>query len=140
LDKNRVDRHGEEYKGFEGVCPFHKSCLEGMVCNKSIAERLNVNFTQLHEVSDQEKIWKVLGNYLAQLCLNVTLTISPEVIVIGGGIMNRKILYKYIQEEFIKLLAKYVDHPLYTEGRIENYIKPPTLGSLVGVKGAMILK
>ena len=54
--------------------------------------------------------------------------------------MNRKILYKYIHEEFIKLLAKYVDHPLYTEGKIENYIKSPALGSLVGVKGAMILK
>lgn len=85
-----------------------------MVCNKSIAERLNVNFTQLHEISDQEKIWKVLGNYLAQLCLNITLTVSPEVIVIGGGIMNRKILYHFIHEEFIKLLAKYVEHPLYT--------------------------
>lgn len=99
-----------------------------------------MNFTQLHEIPDHEKIWKILANYLAQLCLNITLTISPEVIVIGGGIMNRKILYKFIHADFIKLLAKYVEHPLYTEAKIEQYIKPPTLGSLVGVKGAMILK
>jgi len=59
-----------------------------------------------------------LGFYLAQLCLNITLTVSPEVIVIGGGIMNRKILYDFIREEFIKLMAEYVKHPLYSESRI----------------------
>jgi hypothetical protein len=48
-----------------------------MVCNKAIADRLSVNFTHLHEIPDSSKIWKIVGNYLAQLCLNITLTISP---------------------------------------------------------------
>jgi fructokinase len=48
-----------------------------MVCNKSIAERLNIDFTSLHEISDDEKVWKIIGNYLAQLCLNITLIASP---------------------------------------------------------------
>lgn len=43
----RVGRAEDEYEGFKGVCSFHKGCLEGMVSNKSIAERLNVNFTEL---------------------------------------------------------------------------------------------
>lgn len=54
--------------------------------------------------------------------------------------MNRKILYKYIHKNFIELLAKYVEHPLYTEENIHNYIVPPILGASVGVKGAMLLK
>ena len=41
----RVERHHDEYPNFTGVCPYHMICLEGMVCNKSIAERLSVNFT-----------------------------------------------------------------------------------------------
>lgn len=69
-----------------------------MVNNKSIAERLNINFTALEEVPDDSKVWKLVAFYLAQLCLNITLLLSPEVIVIGGGIMNRKILMGLIRQ------------------------------------------
>ena len=67
-----------------------------MVCNKSIADRMKVDFTALAEVSEDARVWKLVGHYLAQLCLNITLLTSPEVIVIGGGIMNRGILYSII--------------------------------------------
>jgi fructokinase len=80
-----------------------------------------------------------VGYYLAQLCLNITLLLSPEVIVIGGGIMNRGVIYRFIHEEFTRMLAGYVDHPLLTSQSIEKYIVPPRLGSDVGVKGAMAL-
>ena len=54
--------------------------------------------------------------------------------------MNRKILFKYIHEFFIDLLAKYVEHPLFTHENIQNYIVPPVLVATVGVKGALLLK
>ena len=66
------------------------------MCNKSIADRMKVDFTALAEVSEDARVWKLVGHYLAQLCLNITLLTSPEVIVIGGGIMNRGILYSII--------------------------------------------
>ena len=69
-----------------------------MVCNKSIAERMKVDFTALTEIPDDSKVWRLVGFYLAQLCLNITLLLSPEVIVIGGGIMNRKLLYPLIHK------------------------------------------
>lgn len=109
-----------------------------MVNNKSIAERLNINFTALEEVPDDSKVWKLVAFYLAQLCLNITLLLSPEVIVIGGGIMNRKILMGLIRQEFIRMLAGYVEHPLLGQS-IDKYIVGPWLGGDVGVKGAMIL-
>jgi len=59
---------------------------------------LQVDFTALADIPDDSKVWKLVAYYLAQLCLNITLLISPEVIVIGGGIMNRKILYSYIHK------------------------------------------
>lgn len=110
-----------------------------MVCNKSIADRLKVDFTQLAEISEDVRVWKLVGYYLAQLCLNITLLTSPEVIVIGGGIMNRHIIYRFIHEEFLRMLAGYVDHPLLKKGAIERYIVAPKLGSDVGVKGAITL-
>jgi fructokinase len=83
-------------------------------------------------------VWGLVAFYLAQLCLNITLLLSPEVIVIGGGIMKRKLLYGLIQQEFIRLLGGYVEHPILSQ-QIDQYIVPPSLGSDVGVKGAMIL-
>jgi fructokinase len=79
-----------------------------MVCNKSIAERLQISFTALADIPDNSKVWKLIAFYLAQLCLNVTLMISPEVIVIGGGVMNRKLLYDLVRKEFIGMLAGYI--------------------------------
>lgn len=122
------------------MCPFHKeqTCLEGMTTNKSIAERLQVSFTALEEIPDDSKVWGLVAFYLAQLCLNITLLLSPEVIVIGGGIMRRKLLFGLIHKEFIRMLSGYVEHPLLSQ-EIEKYIVPPSLGNDVGVKGAMIL-
>jgi hypothetical protein len=60
--------------------------------------------------------------------------------VIGGGILNRKIIYKYVHDHFREMLANYVEHPLFTEDNIKKYIVEPALGSEVGVKGALVLK
>jgi fructokinase len=136
-----VERSPEEFEHFQGVCPYHKhqTCLEGMVCNKSIAERLNVSFTALADIPDNSKVWSLIAFYLAQLCLNITLLLSPEAIVIGGGIMNRTILFDLNRNQFIKLLGGYVEHPLLSKEKIERYIVAPRLGSDVGVKGALAL-
>ena len=60
--------------------------------------------------------------------------------MIGGGIMNRKVLFKYIHADFLELLSRYVEHSLFTPENIKNYIVAPTLGSQTGVKGALLLK
>ena len=49
-----------------------------------------------------------MGYYIANLCLNILLMNSVEVIILGGGVMNRSILYPIIRNEFKKLLNGYV--------------------------------
>lgn len=98
-----------------------------MVNNHAIAKRLNIDFTNLSEIEDNHPIWKLIGYYLAQLCLNVTLIMSPEKIIIGGGIMNRRILYGMVQENFIDLLAEYLQHNMFNSD-VSEYIVPPGLG------------
>jgi len=50
----------------------------------------------------------VVGYYLANLCLTISLMNSVEVIILGGGVMNRSILYPIIRNEFRRLLNGYV--------------------------------
>lgn len=67
----------------------HGNCVEGMVSNHAIAERSGIDASELSTLSDEDDVWVKVAYYLAQLCLNLTLIASPEVIVLGGGILNR---------------------------------------------------
>lgn len=76
---------------------------------------------------------------MAQLCYNLTLIVSPEVIILGGGIMNSKVIFDYVYEYFPQMINKYVDHPKLKEKNIRDYIRSPTVENLA-LKGAMMLK
>jgi len=98
----------ESDKGFEGVCPFHGNCLEGLVNNKSIAARKNIGVHDLPYIPDDDVVWEALGTYLAELCMNLTFIASPEVIIIGGGVMKRGCIMKVIREKFSKMVNGYL--------------------------------
>lgn len=62
---------------------------------------------------------------VALLCVNLVLTVSPEKISMGGGVMNRKCLYPMIRSEVKRLLNGYVQHAsILTEEGLEAYIGP----------------
>ena len=42
--------------------------------------------------------------------MNIVFLCSPEVIIIGGGVMNRTILYDIARSEFKKIINKYLEH------------------------------
>jgi fructokinase len=81
----------------------------------------------------------LIGYYLAQLCIDLTLILSPEIILIGGGIMNRKVIFQHIYRSFPPLLGDYIDHPRLKVDQISKYICEPKINH-VGVIGAMMLK
>lgn len=105
--------------GFDGVCPFHGGCVEGMVGNRSIAERTSRDRRHLEEIPESDPVWDTVAHYLAHLCVNLTLLVSPQVIVIGGGISKQRQIFGLIQEKFEKHINKYVPYPAVTD-----YIKP----------------
>lgn len=55
------------YQGdtFVGVCPFHKDCIEGLVSNKAIAKRMELQIDEIPALSDSDPVWKIIGYYLA---------------------------------------------------------------------------
>ena len=113
--------------------------MEGYTTNVSIAARKGIDIEDLPSIPDEDSVWEVVAYYLATLCMGVTLTCSPEVIVIGGGVMNRKILYKLIHESFLEQMKGYVTHDLLTEEGVGKYIVRSRFENDTGLYSALSL-
>ena len=116
---------------FPGCCPFHGDCLEGLASGTAIKERWNTDPSSLPE---DHKAWELESTYLADAILNLTLTLSPERFILGGGVMEQTHLFPMIRTKLNQRLAGYVEIE-----NIDNFVLPPGLGSKSGVLGAIAL-
>ena len=116
---------------FPGICPFHGDCLEGLASGTAIKERWNTDPSSLPE---DHKAWELESTYLADAILNLTLTLSPERFILGGGVMEQTHLFPMIRTKLNQRLAGYVEIE-----NIDNFVLPPGLGSKSGVLGAIAL-
>jgi fructokinase len=82
--------------------------------------------------------WSLEAHYLALACVNFICTLSPQRIILGGGVMGQSHLFPLIRQEVQTLLNGYVQAPAILQ-QIDAYIVPPGLGSRVGVLGALAL-
>jgi fructokinase len=82
--------------------------------------------------------WAQEARYIALALANVICTLSPERIILGGGVMASAHLFPLIRAEVQSLLAGYVQSPAIIDN-IADYIVPPGLGDRSGVLGAMAL-
>src|SRR5699024_7548941 len=83
--------------GFIGTCPAHGSCLEGLVSGPAIEKRMKQKAVT---ISANDPLWGTIAYYIAQALVNYTLVLSPEKIVIGGGVMKQLQLYPLIRKSF----------------------------------------
>ncbi len=112
---------------FAGTCPYHGDCLEGLACAPAIRAR----WGQAGEtLPDDHPAWDLEAQYLALGIASWICTLSPQRIVLGGGVLGRKKLYPLVQSKVAALLNGYVEAP---------EIVPPLLGSRAGVLGAIAL-
>lgn len=127
----------KKYPGdtYEGKCPYHKDCLEGMACGPAIEERWGIKAYNLEE---SHEAWSLEAFYLAQALVNYILVLSPKKIVMGGGVMKQRHLFPLIRENVVKILNGYVDKEEIIND-IENYITYPGLGDDAGICGALAL-
>ncbi|MCI1892778.1 MAG: ROK family protein [Schleiferilactobacillus harbinensis] len=116
---------------FAGVCPYHQYCLEGIAAGPAIAAR---NGRPGRDITRDDPFWQVEAYYLAQACVDLTLTLAPEMIVFGGGVANQQQLMPLIRSSFITQLNGYVDTP-----PVDNYIVHAGLGNDAGIVGSLLL-
>lgn len=128
----RQDKVRDPYAGF---CSYHGNCLEGLCCGPSIQDRFGI---PAQDLPIDHPIWEIIAGYIAQACVAQICQISPEKIVLGGGVMEQKQLFPMIHQEVVRLLNNYVKHPMILE-HIDQYITPPALGNRSGACGAMAL-
>lgn len=124
-----VRRHPED--SYEGTCPYHKDCLEGLAAGPSLEARYSVKGDQLEP---DHPVWEVEAYYLAQAVVQYVLIMMPEKIILGGGVMKQTQLYPLIQKQVESLLNGYVHVP-----DLNDYIVPPALGDNAGMTGAFFI-
>lgn len=120
---------------FEGLCPYHHTCLEGMANGPSLAARWGKSGLELPV---DHAAWTTEAHYLAMAVVNFMLTLSPERVIMGGGVMHQRQLFPLIRAAVRDQLGGYVQKPEIIE-QIDCYIVPPDLGDRAGVLGAMAL-
>ena len=120
---------------FEGACPFHGACLEGMASGPALAARWG---RPAQDLPADHPAWATEAHYLALALVNLTLTLSPQRFVLGGGVMHQRQLFPLVRQTVQETLNGYVSAPEIT-GAIDGYIVPPALGDRAGVLGALAL-
>ena len=127
--------HDRETDPFAGVCPYHGDCWEGLASARAIEARWG---RPADELADGHAAWELQARYLALGLVSVICVLSPERIVLGGGVMSRPELLPLVHREVSGLLNGYLEAAAVGDG-IAEYITPPGLGSRSGVLGAIAL-
>jgi fructokinase len=134
LPRDATDR-GADDKPFPGICPFHGDCLEGLACGPALEARWGQSPETL---PPDHRAWPLEAHHLALALVNFVCTLSPQRILMGGGVMKQRQLLPLIRREVLELLNSYVQAPEILDD-IDHYIVPPGLGSRAGVLGAIAL-
>jgi fructokinase len=118
--------HDLDADPFAGTCPYHGDCWEGLASGPALERRFGVPAAELED----DAAWALEARYLALGLVAVISILSPERIVLGGGIMEHAPLLPLVREQVAALLNGYVELP---------DVVPPALGSRAGVLGAIAL-
>ncbi|WAA12519.1 ROK family protein [Fervidibacillus halotolerans] len=128
-----IRRHPDDR--FEGVCPYHKDCLEGMASGPAIEKRWGKKGIEL---SERKEVWELEAYYIAQALVQYIMILCPEKIIIGGGVSQQETIFPLVREKVKELLGGYFTQPEVTE-QIDDYIVPPGLENNAGIVGGLVL-
>jgi fructokinase len=120
---------------FAGRCPFHHDCMEGLASGPAIQDRCG---TPLQDLDAGHVQWEIEADYLGQLCAQLVVTVSPQRIVMGGGVMNQTRLLPPIRERMLHWLGSYIVKDELLE-HSSQFVVAPKLGGQAGLLGALVL-
>ncbi len=128
LMRRREDDH------YEGKCPYHKTCLEGLAAGPAIEERWGKKGIELQ---NRDEVWDLEAYYLAQALTNYILILAPQLIILGGGVMHQEQLFTRIRAYVKDMLNGYIKTKELED--IDHYIVPASLHDDQGIMGALEL-
>jgi fructokinase len=120
---------------FPGVCPYHGDCWEGLASGIAIEGRWGRPAATL---DGNEAVWELEAHYLALGLVSVMCVLSPERIVVGGGVAHHDGLLALVRRDVLVLMNGYLEASAVSDD-IDDYITLPGLGLRAGVIGAIAL-
>jgi fructokinase len=124
-----IRRHPDD--SYQGKCPYHGDCLEGLAAGPAIEERWGVKGSNL---VGRTEVWELEGYYIAQALMQYILILSPKKIILGGGVMNQRQVFSSIYKNVSNFINGYVNLP-----ELSEYIVSPGLGDNAGIIGSLLL-
>ena len=119
---------------YEGACPFHKDCFEGLASGPAIEERWGMKAANL---ADRPEVWEMEAYYIAQALVNYSMVLSPRRMVLGGGVMKQTQLFPLVRKYFAHMMAGYVRTAELND--LDSYIVPCSLDDNQGIMGCLQL-
>lgn len=120
---------------FEGICPFHGDCLEGLASGPAMSKRWELS---THEMPSDHPAWDLEALYIGQAIHNWCLVYSPKRVILGGGVMKKSGLLEKIRIVVRESLNGYIASPLITTEN-DTFVVVPQLGDRAGSLGAIVL-
>ncbi len=127
--------HDRDQDPFEGFCPFHGDCFEGLAAGPALEARWGARAETL---PIDHPAWELEASYIAHALVNYILILAPQRIILGGGVMEQDQLFPMIRTKVQESLNNYMQVKEILE-QIDSYIVPPALGNFSGVLGSIAL-
>jgi fructokinase len=127
--------HDFQMDSFKGGCPFHDDCFEGLASGPALNARWGRPAATL---PPDHPAWDLEARYIALALMNFVCTLSPQRIILGGGVMEQTQLFPLVRRYLVEFLSGYVQSPAILV-EADTYVVPPALGARAGVLGALAL-
>jgi len=118
----------------KGVCPYHELCLEGLASGPAIAARWGKPGAEL---ADRKEVWELEAYYLAQAICSYIMILSPERIIVGGGVSHQEQMMPMIRAEVQRQMGGYIQAKGMQD--LDSYIVLPSLNDNQGILGGLKL-
>ena len=118
----------------KGVCPYHELCLEGLASGPAIAARWGKPGAEL---ADRKEVWELEAYYLAQAICSYIMILSPERIIVGGGVSHQEQMMPMIRAEVQRQMGGYIQAKGMQD--LDSYIVLPSLNDNHGIMGGLKL-
>ncbi len=120
---------------FVGTCPSHGDCLEGLASGEAIARRWR---RAGRELDANHPAWELESSYLALAVVNIVMITSPQIVVLGGGVMGVEGLIERVRHKVRTAVNGYLPRAELSTN-VDRYLVTPGLGTYSGVVGAFAL-